>query len=75
MPRASLPSWMTGAIASAALILTAVTWAQRQEAAAVDPVGVAQSHDLSTAFRHVAALATPSIVSIETLTRGRAAQG
>lgn len=56
-------------VASLALIASAASWAHRQEAGAVSPSPAAR--DLSSAFREVAAKVTPSIVSIETMTKSR----
>ncbi len=58
--------------AGAALVVSAVTWAQRHEASAVPPLPNPQ--DLSAAFRSVAAEALPSIVSIETSTKAKQVQ-
>ena len=60
-------------MAGAALAVSAVTWSQRHEAAAIPPLPKAD--ELSAAFRAVAAEATPSIVSIETTTTPRPVQG
>lgn len=60
-------------LAGSALVVSAVSWSQRHEAAAVPPLPNAQ--DLSAAFRSVSAEALPSIVSIETTTRARQVQG
>lgn len=59
-------------LAGGALVVSAVGWSQRHEAAAVPPLPGAQ--DLSAAFRSVAAEAMPSIVSIETSTKARQVQ-
>ena len=67
--RQSLMMFMAGG----ALVVSAVTWSQRQEAAAVPPLP--RADDLSAAFRMVAAEATPSIVQIETTTKARQVQG
>lgn len=56
-------------MASSALLLSAISSSHRQEAAAVPTP--AKADDLSAAFRAVAAEATPSIVSIETLTKSK----
>ncbi|MBX3448316.1 MAG: Do family serine endopeptidase [Planctomycetaceae bacterium] len=71
MNRSRWFSWLAPGFASVAMVLAAISWADRQTAVAVD--GVAKAHDLSTAFRRVAAEASPSIVAIETLTRSKAA--
>lgn len=63
-------SFLVG-MAGSALLFSAVTWSQRQEAVAIPPLP--KVDDLSAAFRAVAADATPSIVSIETMTRARQA--
>lgn len=59
-------------MAAGALVVSAVTWSQRPEAIAVPPLPKAD--DLSAAFRTVAAEATPSIVSIETITKVKQVQ-
>lgn len=51
-------------MAAGALAISAVSWSQRQEAVAIPPLPKAD--ELSSAFRTVAAEATPSIVLIET---------
>ena len=60
-------------MAGGALAVSAVTYSQRPDAVAVPPLP--RADDLSAAFRTVAAEATPSIVSIETSTKPRQAQG
>ncbi|MBS0205512.1 MAG: Do family serine endopeptidase [Planctomycetes bacterium] len=60
-------------MAGGALVMSAMTWSQQHEAVAVPPM--AKADDLSAAFRTIAAEATPSIVSIETLTRAKQVQG
>ena len=60
-------------MACAALVLSAVTWSQRQDAAAVP--AVPKPDELSVAFRTVAAEAAPSIVSMVTTTKARQVQG
>ncbi len=60
-------------MAGGALVVSAVTWSQRHEAAAIPPIPKAD--ELSAAFRAVAAEATPSIVSIETTTKTKQVQG
>jgi len=66
---ASIRQGLLVGLASCALVVSAVTWTQRQEAVAVPPMP--RVDDLSAAFRTVAAEATPSIVSIETVTRAK----
>ncbi len=60
-------------LAGSALVVSAVSWSQRHDAVAVPPLP--NAHDLSTAFRTVAAEALPSIVSIETTTKAKQVQG
>ena len=59
-------------MAGGALVVSAMSWSHKQEAAAIPPV--AKADELSAAFRAVAAEATPSIVSIETLTKAKQVQ-
>ena len=59
-------------IAGGMLVISSVAWSQRQEAVAIPPLP--NHEDLSAAFRAVAAAASPSIVSIETMTEGRPAR-
>ena len=59
-------------IAGGMLVISAVAWSQRPEAVAIPPLP--NHEDLSAAFRTVAAAASPSIVSIETTTKGRPAR-
>lgn len=66
--RQSLMVFMAGS----ALVVSAMSWSHRQEAVAIPPV--AKADELSAAFRAVAAEATPSIVSIETLTKSKQVQ-
>jgi len=66
---ASIRQSLLVGLAGCALIMSAVSWTHRQEAAAVPPLP--RVDDLSTAFRTVAADATPSIVSIETVTKAK----
>ena len=56
-------------MAGGALVVSAVTWSQQHEAVAIPPLP--KVDDLSAAFRTIAAEATPSIVSIETITRSK----
>lgn len=60
-------------MAGGALAVSAMTWTHRQEAVAIPQSPKAD--ELSAAFRTVAAEATPSIVSIETVTRMKQVQG
>lgn len=60
----------TGILLGATLAAAALTWGSRQEVAAVPTVPEA-AVDLSMAFRRIAAEVTPSIVSIETMTKPR----
>jgi serine protease Do len=55
-----------------ALVLAGMAISQRPEAAAVPPLPKAD--DLSNAFRQIAAEAIPSIVSIESVTKGKRVQ-
>ena len=55
-------------MAGGMLVISAVAWSQRQEAVAIPPLP--NHEDLSAALRTVAAAASPSIVSIETTTKG-----
>jgi serine protease Do len=57
------------AFSAGALVVSGITWSQRQEAAAVGPLKSAQ--DLSVSFRHVAKEVTPSVVSIATKSKQR----
>src|SRR5262245_3568249 len=63
------------AFSAGALIVSGITWSQRQEAAAVPPAKSAQ--ELALSFRNVEAEILPSVVSTSTKTKGRevAAQG
>jgi serine protease Do len=65
----SLSQTLVVAFSVAALVVSGITWSQRQEAAAVAPVQ--KAHDLSVAFRQVAAEVLPSVVSIQTRTKPR----
>ena len=56
-------------MAGGMLVLGTLAWSQRQDAIAIPPLP--NHEDLSAAFRTVAAAASPSIVSIETTTKGR----
>lgn len=60
-------------LAGSALVVSAVSWSQRHEAAAVPPLPNAQ--ELSVAFRSAAAEALPSIVSIVTTIKTRQVAG
>lgn len=64
-----LRQYGSGIMLGVALTALAATWSTRQEARAVP--SIADADDLSVVFRKVAAQATPSIVSIETLTRSK----
>lgn len=72
MARGNIRQNMVAILAGCALVVSAVTWSQRQEASAVPPLP--KVDDLSAAFRTVAAEATPSIVSIETVTKAKQVQ-
>lgn len=69
MRTSSLSQGLVVAFSTAALIISGIAWSQRQEAAAVAPIH--KAHDLSVAFREVAAEVLPSVVSISTKTKGR----
>ncbi|MDB5344030.1 MAG: protease Do [Schlesneria sp.] len=60
-------------MAAGALAVSAVTWTHKQEAVAIP--SAPKADELSAAFRAVAAEATPSIVSIETITHMKQVQG
>lgn len=68
-----LRQYGSGMMLGVALTALAATWSTRQEARAVP--SIADADDLSVVFRKVAAEATPSIVSIETLTRPKPIEG
>ncbi|HET6422442.1 MAG TPA: Do family serine endopeptidase [Planctomycetaceae bacterium] len=65
----SMRQYGSGLALGVTLTALVATWSVRQEARAVPTV--ADAIDLSIAFRKVAADVTPSIVSIQTLTKGR----
>eukprot|EP00456_Euglypha_rotunda_P087409 TRINITY_DN88_c0_g1_i1.p1 TRINITY_DN88_c0_g1~~TRINITY_DN88_c0_g1_i1.p1 ORF type:complete len:498 (-),score=153.84 TRINITY_DN88_c0_g1_i1:3711-5204(-) len=60
-------------MAGGALAVSAATWTHKQEAVAIP--SAPKADELSAAFRAVAAEATPSIVSIETVTHMKQVQG
>jgi serine protease Do len=64
-----LPQSAVGVVLGATVVASMAYWTPQQQAVAVP--SEAKAHELSTAFRHVAAEVLPSIVSIESVTRPR----